>query len=194
MKRLLILAALGIAVAAGAAGVSRGLVEDGTNTTVADGTTDGGVTLVRGNGTTRLRPAACSAGTCTREAPLDAGANEGVSMEEITACRFMVCAPGGGTLTGTGKSEAWTRDPAHGRYGHMPAKDLNVTVSAEPCQAYPVETNDMAAAGVRLLYRPNAVGVLAADGGVASGSLITSLQCCKPSSGRLPYLDMGCGP
>jgi hypothetical protein len=131
MKRLLILAVLGVAVAAGATGVSRGLVEDGTNTTVADGTTDGGVTLVRGNGTTRLRPAACSAGACTREAPLDAGATEGVSMEEITACRYMVCAPSDGTLTGTGKSEAWVRDPAQCEVKRPDGGQLaEVTVSA----------------------------------------------------------------
>lgn len=191
-RRFAVMALVAAAATAWAAGIDRGLVEDGADATLANDATDSGIVLVKNNGTTRLRPATCSAGTCTRAAP-SVGVDEGISMEEMAACRFMVCAPGLGYLTGAGKNEAWAKDPVTGRYGHMPAKDLTVTLS-EGCQAWPVEPNDMQAAGVRLLYRPNAVGVIAADGGVASGALITSLQCCRASSGQLPFRGPGCGP
>lgn len=187
-RRILVLVALSAALAAGAGSIDRGLVEDGTDANAAEGATDSGTTLVKNNGTTRLRPATCAASSCTRVAP-DAG-TEGMSLEEITSWRVMVCAPGDQTLTGSGQLEFWTRDPVIGRWGPMKAKHLSVTETVAQCQSFPVEANDMAGAGLRGLYRPNAVAVSGNDG----GSAITSLQACRPSTGQLPHRGPGCGP
>lgn len=188
MRRVLPLAVLATALAAYALPIDRGIVEDGTDSNAANGTTDGGVTLVRANGTTRLRPATCTSGVCTRAAP-DAGA-EGLDMEDVAACRLLVCAPGTQRLTATGQLEAWCRDPTIGRWGHLHAKTLDISVQ-ETCQAFPVELNGMQGAGVRLLYRANGIGVTGSDG----GSLITSFQCCKRSGVPLGSTGYpGCGP
>lgn len=189
MRRALPLATLLLALAAWALPVDRGIVEDGTDSSAANGTTDGGVVLVVGNGTTRLRPATCAASSCTRVAP-DAGA-EGISMEDVAACRLMVCGPGDQTLVASGTMELWARDPATGFWAWMAEKDKTITKTVR-CQAFGVELNGMQAADVRLLYRPNGVGVSGNDG----GSLITSLQCCR--RGPVPLgntgQNPGCGP
>lgn len=189
MRRLLPLAVLGLALAAYALPIDRGLIEDGTDTHVSDGGRDGGIILVYNQSTTRLRPATCETSTCTRAAP-DAGA-EGLYMEDIAACRLMACAPYDQTLSGSGEEEAWTYDPAALRWGHMAGKDLAITVTGERCQAFPVELNGMQGAGVRLLYRPNGIGISGNDG----GSIVTSLQCCKRGSVPLGSSGYpGCGP
>jgi hypothetical protein len=192
MRRSLPLAVLGLglALAAYALPVDRGLVEDGTDTTVSSGATDGGVVLLSGQTSARLRPATCAASSCTRDAP-DAG-TEGLNLEDVAACRLMACGPYDQLLTGTGEQEAWVQDGVTGRWGHMPTKDLPIAVTNERCQAWPVELNGMQAAGVRLLYRPVGVGVSGNDG----GSVVTSLQCCRRGPVPLGNTSQspGCGP
>lgn len=183
--------------------IDRGIIEmESTNSTYSDGgqaaltyLADGGAAttamVVRGQGATRLRPATCTGGSCTRAVP-DAGGAEGVAMEDIVACRLSVCAPQTDqTLSGAGEVEAWTEDPVTGLFSHMDEADWSVTVSGERCQAWPVMKNSMAAASVRLIPRPNAITVSGADG----GSLITSFQCCKRGSVPLGSSGAsGCGP
>jgi hypothetical protein len=188
LRGALFLLGLAAAVAAIAGGVDRGIVEDGTNTTVADDTTgDGGVLLVKRNGSTRLRPATCSGTTCTRVAP-DAG-TEGISMEDLAACLVTACAPGTQVLAATGELELWNEDGALQRWGHMDGKDLQVTVT-DACQSWPIELSGMRATGRRVVYRPNGVGVSGSNDG--GQSLTTSIQCCRPSSA--PLAAPGCGP
>lgn len=166
---------LAVATAAFAWPVARGIVEDGTDGLVADGATDGGAyVLSTGNTSVRLRPATCTAGTCTRVAP-DAG-TEGFDLGDVAAWRVSVCAPNDQVLTAAGKLEFWLYDPAISSWGHMGAKDLSVTVT-DHCQAFPVELNGMQASSFKGLYRPNGVTVSGVDG----GSAITSTQACKHS-------------
>lgn len=190
MRRTLPLAFLGfgLALATYALPIDRGLVEDGTTATVAAGATDGGVVLLTGQSAALLKPATCAASTCSRAAPT--ASNEGLHMEDVAACRLMVCGPYDQTLTATGKAELFAYDPVLGGWGPMPAKDLSITVTGHHCQTWPVELNGMQAAGVRILYRPNGVGVSGNDGGSAS----TSLQCCKRGSVPLGSIGApGCG-
>jgi len=184
MRRLLPLAALGMTIAAAAVAwpVTRGIVEDGTDTSAAEGATDGGVTLVNGNGTTRLRPATCASSSCTRVAP-DAG-SEGLSIQDIASWRLTLCAPNDQVLTASGKAEVWLYDPVISQWGHMGAKDVSVTLS-DHCQAFPVELNGMQASGFRILFRPNGVGTSGNDG----GSALTSTQACGNNRAQA-----GCGP
>lgn len=181
MRLVFALAALGLLAAAP---IDRILVEDGTDGFVSNNATDGGQLLLKGFATgelVRLRPATCASGSCTRDPP-DSGA-EGMEMGDTQAVRLMVCAPGDQTLTGSGTVEAWIRDPTTGRLGAIPEKTVFIT-RTDSCQAAAVEVNDMAADGVRLTYRPVAVGVSGTDG----GSLIVSVGACK--MGR----KAGCAP
>lgn len=184
-NRMLLLFGLVGALATLAAGIDRGIVEDGTNGATANDATDGGVVLVKNNGTTQLEPAICSGSTCTRLAP--DGGNEGLSVEEIASYRLMLCAAPGQVLSSAGKEELWVYDPVLGRWGHVASSDLSVTVT-DACQSWEV-SNNMQGAGVRVLYRPNGVAPLVFDGGAP----ITSLQACKGGQG-LPFRGGGCGP
>lgn len=184
----LLLLALGLTASpALALPIDRGVVEDGTDADTADDATNGGITLVKNNGTTRLRPATCSSNVCTRSVP--SASTEGLKLEDIMSWRLQVCAPSGNTLAGTGTLELWLLDPVTSLWGPMKAKHLSVTESSARCQTFPVELNGMAGAGVRVIYRANEVGISG-----ATGSLIVSMQACKRGSVPLgSYGSPGCG-
>lgn len=195
MRRALPLALLLLAPVAWALAIDRGIVEEGLDTTAAEGAvstgTGGssttGVLLVNGNGTTRMRPATCTSNTCTRAAP--SLSTEGLSLEDITSWRVSACAPSGNTLSGTGTLEFWAYDPVTALWGHLKAKDLLVTEGAARCQAFAVEVNSMAGASIRGVYRANGVGISA-----ATGTLIVSMQACKRGSVPLGSFGApGCG-
>lgn len=169
---VLALTALAFAGLAQAVQADRGIVEGIREGAVPSGTEDAGVILVRANGTTLLRNATCTAGSCTRPMP-DAG-TEGMFLGDVSSWRLLVCAPGTQTLSGTGKAEAIVFDGNVRRWGAMPEKDKNVTATTA-CQGFPVEVNGMQADEVRILYRANGIGVSGVDG----GALLISLQACK---------------
>lgn len=187
MRRLVLFSVAVLVLAA--APLNRGLVEDGTNTTVTAGATDGGQLLVLGlstGETVRLRPATCTGGVCTRVAP--DGGNEGLSMEDLQSWRAYTCAPGSSVIMSSNevKLELWMRGGLRdGGWGPMPAKHLTATLTeSAPCVHFPVQVNDMAAANLRFVYRPVNV-VVSADAG---GSLVTVIEAC--TMGR----KGGCAP
>lgn len=176
-----------VAVLALAVSADRGIVEDGASGAKAEGATgDGGIVLVRGNGTTTLAPATCAGGACTRAVP--AAATEGLDMKGMTSCRLTVCAPGVQTLRDAGTVEARAYEPRLGVWAHLPTEDKTVDVSDERCQTWGVIRNSHGAA--RLLYRANGIGTSGDDG----GSAVVSLQCCRPGAPATSQQVPGCAP